>query len=242
MLWVMKKSVLHRFGRVLRKLGVLGPAPRAHNPDIQELISLIPNECGGESHAGEIIFDIGMHVGQDTAFYLAKGFRVLAIEANPLLVQDAQKAFEKQIDAGRLTILNVGVGDKEGVFPFYINNYSEWSSFDREIGSREGCKEVVDVSMLPFERILAQYGAPYFMKIDIEGYDFRSGPTKLNSAISGNFGHAAGSVMTWRKGVFDGEEEIRAADTPHAQRNIQGARGPGRLARGSHTGRSSGGV
>ena len=119
------------------------------------------------------IFDIGMHVGQDTAFYLAKGFRVIAIEANPLLVQDAELHFRNEITAGRLTTPNVGIGDKEGVFPFYVNaKYSEWSSFDKEIGSREGCKEVFDIQMIPFEQLLTRFGTPYYVKIDIEGHDF----------------------------------------------------------------------
>jgi hypothetical protein len=37
-----------------------------------------------------LIYDVGMHTGQDTEFYLAKGFNVIAIEANPLLMQKAQ--------------------------------------------------------------------------------------------------------------------------------------------------------
>jgi FkbM family methyltransferase len=123
---------------------------------------------------GKIIFDIGMHVGQDTAFYLAKGFRVIAVEANPLLVQDAEKHFKYYIETGQLTILNIGVGDKKGTFPFYVNSkYSEWSSFDKDIGSREGgCKEVVDIQMIPFEQLITRYGLPYYVKIVIDGNDF----------------------------------------------------------------------
>jgi hypothetical protein len=34
-----------------------------------------------------LIYDVGMCDGADTAFYLAKGFRVIAIEANPTLVE-----------------------------------------------------------------------------------------------------------------------------------------------------------
>ena len=120
----------------------------------------------------EIIFDLGMHIGQDTAFYLAKGFRVIAVEANPLLVRDAEKHFRYEIEAGMLTILNIGAGDREGVFPFYVNaKYSEWSSFDEEIGSREGCKEIINIPMVPFEKLLDSYGTPHYLKIDIEGYD-----------------------------------------------------------------------
>ena len=32
-----------------------------------------------------IIFDIGMHCGEDTDFYLKKGFTVVGVEANPEL-------------------------------------------------------------------------------------------------------------------------------------------------------------
>ena len=33
-----------------------------------------------------LIYDVGMHNGDDTAYYLRRGFRVVAIEPNPALV------------------------------------------------------------------------------------------------------------------------------------------------------------
>jgi FkbM family methyltransferase len=130
-------------------------------------------EEGSKLNSERTIFDIGMHTGQDTAFYLAKGFRVVAVEANPSLVAEASLQFKEHIDSGRLEILNVGVGDREGSFPFYVNAmYSEWSSFDKDIGSRGGCKEVLEVPTVPFEKLLDRYGEPYYLKIDIEGHDF----------------------------------------------------------------------
>ena len=36
-----------------------------------------------------LIIDVGMHNGDDTAFYLAKGFEVVAVEANAALVEAA---------------------------------------------------------------------------------------------------------------------------------------------------------
>lgn len=44
----------------------------------------------------DLIFDIGMHIGQDTRHYLNKGFNVLAIEANPELVQQNKLKFKKK--------------------------------------------------------------------------------------------------------------------------------------------------
>jgi spermidine synthase len=34
-----------------------------------------------------LIYDIGMHDGSDSEFYLRKGYRVVAVEANPKLVE-----------------------------------------------------------------------------------------------------------------------------------------------------------
>ena len=35
----------------------------------------------------DLIYDVGFHRGEDTEFYLAKGFKVVAIEAHPELYQ-----------------------------------------------------------------------------------------------------------------------------------------------------------
>ena len=59
--------------------------------------------------ARQVIFDIGMHTGQDTSHYLESGYMVVAVEANPLLVEEAQLKFAKEIAAGNLIILNVGI-------------------------------------------------------------------------------------------------------------------------------------
>ena len=37
----------------------------------------------------ETIFDIGMHRGEDAAFYLNKGFKVVSVEAFPEYVRSA---------------------------------------------------------------------------------------------------------------------------------------------------------
>jgi len=45
------------------------------------------------------IFDVGLHKGEDTEYYLTRGFRVVAIEANPDLVLFCTEKFRKFIDA-----------------------------------------------------------------------------------------------------------------------------------------------
>ncbi|MBL7741730.1 MAG: FkbM family methyltransferase [Chitinophagaceae bacterium] len=124
----------------------------------------------------DLIFDIGLHTGEDTAFYLKKGYYVVAVEANPVLADHCRRKFDKAIASGRLIILNAGIADKPGILPFYVNHYSsEWSSFDKAIGTRNNTKyEVIEVPCIKTESLFRDYGIPYYMKVDIEGYDYLS--------------------------------------------------------------------
>lgn len=120
----------------------------------------------------DLIFDIGMHVGQDTEFYLKKGFRVIAVEANPLLVAEARVRFQSYLGNGRLIIHNEGIAKTFGSMPFYVNKgLSQWSSFDERIGNRQFGSNIIEVKTIPLSYLLGIYGAPYYLKIDIEGYD-----------------------------------------------------------------------
>jgi len=37
----------------------------------------------------DLIYDVGLHNGADTAYYLHRGFRVVTIDANPVLTTAA---------------------------------------------------------------------------------------------------------------------------------------------------------
>lgn len=120
-----------------------------------------------------LIYDVGLNHGEDTEFYLAKGFRVVAIEADPALAEAGSARFRKEIAEGRLTVLNVGVGPTRGRFDFYVNEHSDgFSSFVREVGTRDNSKfHVIQVDTVPFRDILQNYGVPYYLKTDIERHD-----------------------------------------------------------------------
>jgi FkbM family methyltransferase len=119
-----------------------------------------------------LVFDIGFHIGQDTDFYLKKGFWVVAVDANPLLVEEGKRKFKDYLDAGRLVLLNVGIGERDETLPFYVNDQlSEWSSFDHEIGTTRGAYHVINVPLVTLRSIVHRYGVPYYIKIDIEGHD-----------------------------------------------------------------------
>lgn len=120
----------------------------------------------------DLIFDIGMNNGDDTDFYLKKGFRVVAVEAIPTLCAHAAERFKDEVASGRLIICNIGVAPVRGKMSFYINhNINEWSSFDREIASRGHPVTELKVATAKPEDFFMAFGIPHYCKIDIEGFD-----------------------------------------------------------------------
>lgn len=112
-----------------------------------------------------------MHIGQDTEFYLSKGFWVVAVEANPDLARENKEKFSDAISRGRLKIEAVGIGKDEGSATFYVNPNKAFSSFVQDIGERGGTAHKVNVPVVTLNRLFEKYGIPYYLKIDIEGHD-----------------------------------------------------------------------
>ena len=83
-----------------------------------------------------LIYDVGVNDGADFAYYLSLGFRVLGIEANPALANRLKDRFSREIEEQRYILLNVGIAATEEQLDFWVSDVSEWSSFNREIASR----------------------------------------------------------------------------------------------------------
>lgn len=79
----------------------------------------------GSGASKPLVYDIGMNEGQNIPYYLAKGCRVVAVEAAPPLVDDVRRRFATDIANGDLTLLNVGISSNEGALPFYFNRPSD---------------------------------------------------------------------------------------------------------------------
>jgi len=120
-----------------------------------------------------LIYDVGAHNGDDTAWYLQQGYRVVAVEANPLLVKELEKKFSPAIETGKLKVVNVAVTEKDGeTIPFFISRDDWRSSTQKKIAEREA--DIVQTVQLPTATLAAlfqQYGCPQYCKIDIEGND-----------------------------------------------------------------------
>ena len=127
-----------------------------------------------------------MHLAENTRLYLAKGFKVVAVEAMPDLAQRAAEELRDHVDSGQLVIENVAIAEVAGQVPFYVNQASEWGTIRADWAQRNerlGSPSTgrLTVGALPFGDLLERYGVPYYLKIDIEG----AGPAVPGGAGSG---------------------------------------------------------
>jgi FkbM family methyltransferase len=124
----------------------------------------------------DLVFDVGMHRGEDTEHYLTRGFRVVAIEANPALVAATRERFADAISAGRLTVVGAAVAEEPGVVELAVSDeITIWSSLDPAFIARNRAGGTqyrkVEVPAVCFGDLLAEYGVPHYLKVDIEGSD-----------------------------------------------------------------------
>jgi FkbM family methyltransferase len=123
----------------------------------------------------KMIFDLGFHVGDDTAYYLHLGYKVIAIEANNILYKQGKERFSKEILEGRLVLLNKAFNKHSGLHvDFYINpDRSDLSTCDKSKVEYWDVKPIVaPVETLNYSRLIETYGMPYYIKCDIEGLDY----------------------------------------------------------------------
>jgi FkbM family methyltransferase len=124
-----------------------------------------------------LIFDIGMNICEDTNFYLSKGFKVVAIEANPAMCERAIEAHQREIERGDLYVLNVAISDSRGPLRFFVcNEMSAWSTAHK--GLRDYCSRTagatfreIEVTSQTIGDVIERFGVPFYAKIDIEGLD-----------------------------------------------------------------------
>jgi FkbM family methyltransferase len=125
----------------------------------------------------DLIYDVGMHKGEDAEFYLKKGFQVVGIEANAQLCETCAQRFSAEVASGRLQIVNKAISRSSGTIDFFFNEQkSVWGTASQEWAKRNelrGTKSYpAKVEATTIQNVILQFGVPYYMKIDIEGSDF----------------------------------------------------------------------
>jgi len=127
-----------------------------------------------------LIFDVGLHHGQDTDHYLKKGFRVVAFEADPTNAQFCRDRFAAAIADGRLTIVEGAIAetyaqsDSGRVVKFYRNeNHTLWGSTSEDWAVRNEVlgttNEIISVPAIDFTEQIERFGVPHYLKADIVG-------------------------------------------------------------------------
>lgn len=121
----------------------------------------------------ETVFDLGFHNGDDTAIYLQKGYRVVAVEANLDLVEAGRRRFADAIAREQLFLLHLAISDSIGPIKFYVHpEKSDWSSCIESKISKDGTVPIVrEVCGIRLERLYLSYGVPLYIKCDIEGME-----------------------------------------------------------------------
>jgi len=122
----------------------------------------------------KLIFDLGFLNGEDSSYYISKGYRVVAVEANPLLCTSAKERFKKELESGDLIICNKAIyEDSSSVIDFYINEErNEVSSTQKWIAGQNDSKvKTVKVETMNLSTMIVEFGEPHYVKVDIEGMD-----------------------------------------------------------------------
>jgi FkbM family methyltransferase len=133
---------------------------------------------------GGLIFDIGANEGYKSRIFLALGARVVAVEPDEKCQAILNEKFAKyRIRAEHLVVVPKAVSDKSSVRTMLVdapgsalNTLSEkWAETLREDEARFGEKlsfwQSKQVETLSITELVAVYGSPFFIKIDVEGHE-----------------------------------------------------------------------
>jgi FkbM family methyltransferase len=137
------------------------------------------NELGGLGHPRvkicrmqpDLVFDVGAHFGNDTAYYLSRGFRVVAVDAHPSCCCALYRRFPEAVTARKLHILNFAIAEHPGLCTLLESDVdSQWNTIVPEVAAgKSGSFSEIVVPALTFDHVFERFNTPYYLKVDIEG-------------------------------------------------------------------------
>lgn len=127
---------------------------------------------------GDLVFDIGAHLGDRVAAFRSLGARVVAVEPQPAAI-----ALLRRLHGGDdgIEIVAAAVGAAEGSARLHINarNPSVSTLSDDLIMAaarapgwrRQRWDEIVEVPVTRLDTLIGRFGRPAFVKLDVEGFE-----------------------------------------------------------------------
>ena len=145
---------------------------------------------------GDLVFDVGSHVGDRIASFRRLGCRVVAVEPQPPLARLLRLLYGRD----RLVALEaVAVGAAPGRVTLRVNSANPTVStasadFIRAADGAAGWEGQtwdgeVEVALTTLDALIARHGVPAFVKIDVEGFeaDALAGLSRPVAALSFEF-------------------------------------------------------
>lgn len=121
-----------------------------------------------------LIFDLGLHKGLDARNYVAKGFKVVGLEASPTLCQQAREENPNSVASSQLIIVERALWRRSREkTTFFVNaEHDDWGSLDRGVAEKSvSSSSPIEVETITLTDLFSTYGNPYYIKCDLEGGD-----------------------------------------------------------------------
>ena len=145
---------------------------------------------------GDLVFDIGAHVGDRTTAFRRLGARVVAVEPQPALVRTLKLLYGRDSE---VMIEPAAVGRNPGSIELMINIDNPTVStvsedFIDDARAAPGWEtqtwtKKLRVPVTTLDALISRHGVPAFIKIDVEGYEAEAlaGLTQTIAALSFEF-------------------------------------------------------